>query len=247
MTKSPLRYPGGKSRAITTILKQIPINTKEVCSPFIGGGSIELALISNNIRVYAYDNFQLLIEFWQCLLKDPNELANRITSYYPLNKQMFRILQERHNTYRNIYERAAIFYVLNRASYSGTILNGGMSINHPRFTKSKIEELRTFKTTPLLTVDHKSFEESIILHPDILLYLDPPYLISENLYGKVKQDKLDHLKLYNILKTRNNWILSYNNCPEILNLYKDYNVTFPDWKYGMSKDKNAREVLIVNL
>ncbi|MBX3066987.1 MAG: DNA adenine methylase, partial [Anaerolineae bacterium] len=42
-TKSPLRYPGGKSRAMPQILQQIPLNMREYREPFIGGGSVYLA------------------------------------------------------------------------------------------------------------------------------------------------------------------------------------------------------------
>jgi len=52
--------------------------------------------------------------------------------------------------------------------------------------------------------------------------------------------------LATILKGRDNWILSYNNCPEILKLYENYDILYPDWKYGMSSDKNSKEVLIIN-
>jgi DNA adenine methylase len=56
----------------------------------------------------------------------------------------------------------------------------------------------------------------------------------------------DHLDLANILKSRDNWILSYNNCPEILQLYSEYDILYPKWKYGMSQDKDSKEILIVN-
>jgi len=48
------------------------------------------------------------------------------------------------------------------------------------------------------------------------------------------------------LKERSNWILSYNNCPEILKLYEEYAIIYPDWKYGMSSDKTSKEILIIN-
>ncbi len=42
--KSPLRYPGGKSRAIKQILPQIPVNIREYREPFFGGGSVFFAV-----------------------------------------------------------------------------------------------------------------------------------------------------------------------------------------------------------
>ena len=76
MVKTLLRYPGGKSRAVKHILPLIPPDVTELCSPFLGGGSVELAF--NQERggtVYGYDLFEPLVWFWECLLQSPKELA----------------------------------------------------------------------------------------------------------------------------------------------------------------------------
>jgi DNA adenine methylase len=67
--KSPLRYPGGKSRAAVYIIDNYIKTPKTVCSPFVGGGSIELELANRGTRVFCYDNFEPLVVFWQELLK----------------------------------------------------------------------------------------------------------------------------------------------------------------------------------
>ncbi|MDA8215915.1 MAG: DNA adenine methylase [Nitrospiraceae bacterium] len=69
--KSLLRYPGGKSKAIDIICKLIPEGTTELCSPFFGGGSVELACTSKGIRVYGYDIFEPLVEFWHVYYQIP--------------------------------------------------------------------------------------------------------------------------------------------------------------------------------
>ena len=48
--KSLLRYPGGKTRAIKYLDPFVPNGTKELCSPFFGGGSFEFHLISKGIK-----------------------------------------------------------------------------------------------------------------------------------------------------------------------------------------------------
>ena len=57
----------------------------------------------------------------------------------------------------------------------------------------------------------------------------------------------DHNKLYNILKNKNNWILTYNNCSFIKDMYKDYEIIETSWKYGMNKSKESSELIILNL
>ena len=79
LIKSPLRYPGGKSRAVKTIWKYIePLEPKKLCSPFFGGGSLEIFCAQKGIKVHGYDNFQPLVDFWRWLLKDPKKLAKNV-------------------------------------------------------------------------------------------------------------------------------------------------------------------------
>jgi site-specific DNA-adenine methylase len=42
--KSPLRYPGGKSKAIDKILPHILLNIREYREPFVGGSSVCLSV-----------------------------------------------------------------------------------------------------------------------------------------------------------------------------------------------------------
>ena len=44
MIKSPLRYSGGKSRAIKHILAQLPDSFREFREPFVGGVSVFIYL-----------------------------------------------------------------------------------------------------------------------------------------------------------------------------------------------------------
>ncbi len=249
--RSPLRYPGGKSRAIKTIAKYIPKGTKKLCSPFFGGGSFEISCAQNGIKVYGYDIFQPLVDFWDVLLGEPNRLADNAEKYWPLKKEKFYELQKIQLESKSKIERATMFFVLNRSSYSGSTLSGGMASGgkdgNPRFTKSSIERLRRFRLDNL-SVKLDDFKKSIPRHKNMLLYLDPPYMIQSKLYGR-KGDLhkgFDHEGLARMLKNRNKWILSYNNSKEILDLYSDYTILHPDWKYGMSNNKTSREVLILS-
>ena len=246
--KSVLRYPGGKSRAVKEITKYIPDSTTQIASIFMGGGSIELACANKGVIVHGYDNFKPLVDFWQCLLQDPKKLAKIIESYYPLAKPNFYNIKETIQDRESKYQRAAMFFVINRSSFSGTTLSGGMSPGHPRFTKSSIERVKMFKIDNL-TVECVDFKTSIKKSKDVLLYLDPPYMLKNpNLYGKKgnMHKGFDHKKLAQMLKTRNNWILSYNDIDSIRNIYSSYSIIKPQWGYSMSKDKKSKEILILS-
>ena len=144
--------------------------------------------------------------------------------------------------------RAAVFFVLNRSSFSGITLSGGMSPGHPRFTESAIQRLREFRA-PNLSVACADFNDTLSRFPDDFLYLDPPYANGERLYG-MKGDMhngFDHEGLAESLRNRTGWILSYNDHPDIRKMYSGFDLHTPDWQYGMSNNKTSNELLILNV
>ena len=101
--RSPLRYPGGESRAVKVLKRYIPAGTETLVSPFLGGGSFELACATEGITVYAADAFEPLINFWQHAKESPVMLAEHVETYYPLRRQRGRysarsFLWVRHNS-----------------------------------------------------------------------------------------------------------------------------------------------------
>lgn len=249
LPRSPLRYPGGKSRAARAIASFIPQTERSLCSPFLGGGSVELFL-SHRMRVKAFDVFGPLVDFWKELLEDPDRLSLMVRQYYPLSREKFYSLQERMREGKLFrLERAAIFFALNRASFSGVTLSGGMSPGHPRFNLSAIRRVETFKRPANFKVKRGDFRDVIPAHPEDFLYLDPPYWIrSDNLYG-IRGDThkgFPHLALFDLLSRRNRWVLSYNDSPEVRELYKNYRIESLSWVYGMGNDKRSREILILS-
>lgn len=243
--RSPLRYPGGKTRGVECITRFFPKNLDKLLSPFFGGGSIELAIASKGTKVYGYDLFTPLVEFWQCLLAKPKALADEVATYFPLCRDEFYRLQQCQTKFKTKLERAAVYYVLNRSSFSGATLSGGMSPGHPRFTETSIDRLKDFYN-PNIKVQKADFKTSLAEHPFMFTYLDPPYLIKSSLYGRKgnAHKDFDHAGLANILKKREHWILSYNDCDDIRDLYVGHQILIPNWKYGMSNEKTSKEVLI---
>lgn len=242
---SPLRYPGGKSRAVSTIRKHLPDNLEAICSPFFGGGSVELSCAADGIAVYGSDAFAPVVDFWQEAIKQPVLLAEQVRRYYPLTKTKFYNLQKNYGTLQSAFERATVFYVLNRSSFSGTTLSGGMSPNHPRFTQSAIDRLREFKANNV-EVEQKDYMDAFEAHPDKFLYLDPPYANGGKLYGNRgdMHEGFNHGECAEMLRQRTDWLLSYNDCDVVRKLYKGYEFITPEWAYGMNGNKTSNEVLI---
>lgn len=252
--KPPLRYPGGKQRAVGILAEYLPPDETEFCSPFLGGGSFELYCAGlPDAQVFAYDDFAPLVEFWQTLLSRRTALADEVAAFLPsLPRARFYELQKEQHRLPTKLARAAAFYVINRASFSGCTLSGGMSPGHPRFTPSAVLRLRTFpaaRVRQAMRVQRKDFADSIAAHPEAFIYADPPYwLKNQNLYGMRGVQQFDHDKLHDILMARGGrWLLSYNDCAEVKRLYGGCaQLKKPRWRYGMSNDKNSRELLILS-
>tara|TARA_Y100000310_G_scaffold290099_1_gene317006 strand:- start:729 stop:1577 length:849 start_codon:yes stop_codon:yes gene_type:complete len=210
--KTPLRYPGGKSRAVKTLMEFIPEDCGELCSPFLGGGSFELALAEKGITVHGYDGFKPIVWFWKALLKDPKRLAAWVDMYrrrktyhykaprateikkiraWGLSKKDFERFREEirfalRENHPFTLEAAAKVYAINRSSFSGGTFGGGFSerASYARFTDQQIEYIRNFKIDNL-TVNHADFKHSMKKH-DCFFYLDPPYFLEgdrSKLYG----------------------------------------------------------------
>lgn len=244
---SPLRYPGGKSKAASVIVPLLA-DKVEVVSPFLGGGSVELALSSLGVKVVGYDALKPLISFWRQLFDDPAALRDRVLDYYPLSREQFYELQRGHQDSEDSLQ-GQLFFVLNRSSFSGITLAGGCSDPGGRFTQTSIDRLvapHDFRQLgfPVAVAD---WRVSIARHPNSFLYCDPPYLVNSNLYGPRGNlhKGFDHVWLSEVLREhKGGWLLSYNNHPKILELYAGFEISFPSWQYGMAKHKNSKEVLI---
>ena len=246
--KSPLRYPGGKLRHLKWILPLFPKNLPILASPFFGGGAVELACSLQGIKVYGYDSFDPLVNFWQETINDSSKVAEIALAHYPLSKSDFYKLQKAHDSIIDSTKRAGVFYVLNRASFSGLTLSGGMSPGHECFNKKAIEYLSNIKLTNL-SVDCMDFRDSISRHSTDFLYLDPPYPNKHStLYGYRgdKHKHFNHFDLANILKGRDYWILSYRDCDMVRDLYSGYRTLVFTPFYSMSRSNPSNELLILS-
>ena len=249
--RSPLRYPGGKQKALRHILPYIPDNIDQLCSPFLGGASIELACAEKGITVAGSDSFEPLVNFWQIALSNKQKLVKRVRGIHPLTKAGFYWLRSNYDELDDPISKAAAYFALNRTSFSGTAFSGGMSEKTGRFTASSIDRLGSFDPDiDLFQVELADYRVALNRNQDSFLYLDPPYANDQLLYG-VRGDKhsdFDHEELADMLGRRDGWVMSYNNCEYIRKMYSKFQLFEPMWSYGMRTkgDQRSKELLIVN-
>ena len=81
--KTPLRYPGGKSRACTKMDQFFPdlINYSEYREPFLGGGSVALYITKKypHLKIWVNDLYEPLVNFWQNLQMFGVELKDQLS------------------------------------------------------------------------------------------------------------------------------------------------------------------------
>ena len=253
--KSPLRYPGGKQRAIKHILPHLP-HFGTYLSPFLGGASVELALLERGSKVIGCDAFEPLVNFWELTKVYRVYILGHIRTYYTLIRDGLTLYRVREvvnskDHYKAI--RAAAYFVVNRSSFSGATLSGGFHKDplNTRFTLSSIERLEALGSLDNLAVRCLDFSESLNEYPDLPAYLDPPYYLENGsrLYGNrgdIHKD-FDHQNLAELLRDRSSfWLMSYNDCPQIRKLYEGFYFKELSWAYGMNKTRKSSEILISN-
>ncbi|MEA5469282.1 DNA adenine methylase [Spirulina sp. 06S082] len=263
--KSPLRYPGGKSRAIQKIIRYMPHSFSEYREPFIGGGSIFIYLKQKfpNLKFWINDLNTELYYFWKTLKLDPENLIEEsefMKDIYIDGKSLFKELANINTEDLTGDERAIRFFVLNRISFSGTIESGGFSKESflDRFTYSSIERLKPLQeileNTKITNLDYSE----VLQQPgdNVFIFLDPPYLAatSSRLYGKRGNlhTSFDHHRFANLLKDcPHQWLITYDDSPEIRENFKFAYIHEWELQYGMNnyKQKTAgkgRELMITN-
>lgn len=260
---SPLRYPGGKTKAIGLISQYLPdIMPKKILSPFMGGASLEIAW-ANNFNdveeVVACDIFHPLTNFWNHILSDPNQLADELEKFelgdnnYRAYKQILKDWYEDPiNNKLTDLEAAAHFYYNMQLSY-GPMFLGWTSPGKPTTDKDYkriIERIRKFKC-PKLKVMNIPFEDSLDRFPNHFVYADPPYLLGYDstvfkaIYpnqGGEHHKGFKHELFRDMMLGRNTeWIISYNDCGTIRNWFSAHEQVYPKWQYSFQQGETRQK------
>jgi DNA adenine methylase len=263
MIKSPLRYPGGKSRAVELISTLLP-EFEEFREPFLGGGSIFIYAKQRfpNKKYWINDLYLELFKFWEMTQKDVDALIDKVYEWrnkFPIGKELHKFLNENLDGFNDL-ERAAAFFIYNRITFSGTSLSGGFSEGAftGRFTESSIKRLNQFaKVINGSTITNLDYEVLVKEEGEnVFLFLDPPYFSATKsaLYGKNgnMHKSFDHKKFAETMRNCNHkWLITYDDSPYIRELFSFSNIIPWDLTYGMrnitaGSDQRGKELFISN-
>ena len=263
--KTPLRYPGGKSKAIKTLAQWYPKVITEYREPFIGGGSIAIDITKANpdIPVWINDLYVPLYNFWVQLRDRGKELSERVRDEKQKTldegdvdkitakaKELFNRYKAEIDTYDD-FEKAVAFFIMNKCSFSGLTENSTFSktASNSNFSLVGADKLAKFseliKNWKITNIDYSEVMKAKG-YADTFIFLDPPYDIKDFLYGKNREmhKSFDHdLFADNVSTCMHKFMITYNINDRLLDLYKNYNLK--EWKlrYSMAHrgDKGTNE------
>ena len=195
--KTPLRYPGGKSRALSKLFQFIPnlSDYNEYREPFLGGGSVAIEVSKRypHLKIWVNDLYEPLYNFWRQIQNSGEEIKDKLIEYkslYPNPDKARGLFVESKELVNDqtldSLDRAVRFYIVNKCSFSGLTENSSFSqqASISNFSMNGIEKLTGYQE--MITnwkFTNESYEQLLSDDRSVFIYLDPPYEIKDNLYG----------------------------------------------------------------
>jgi len=268
--KTPLRYPGGKSRACVKMDQWFPDlrDYKEYREPFLGGGSVAIHITKKypHLDIWVNDLYEPLYNFWRVLQDDGYDLYKRLQelkSRYPDQASAKGLFLEAKDVVSNYDEsnlfRATAFYVINKCSFSGLTESSSFSkqASVSNFSMRGIEKLPGY--TQIIKnwkITNWSYESLLTDDKECFTYLDPPYDIGSNLYGKrgSMHRGFNHDDFAaDCDRYIGDQLISYNSSQLVKERFKEYEVSEFELTYTMRsvgeymrEQKQRKELLLFN-
>lgn len=267
---SPLRYPGGKSKIYEKVKNLIEINSlsdRTYVEPFAGGFGIGIKLLCDNIVQTAIlnDFDSHIYNFWFTALYHTDELLRRIrdtpVTLDERDRQKTVYIDKDADKVSDGF--ATLF--LNRVNFSGVIKGGpiggySQSSVHKidcRFNKSELEkkiqhiasfsnriELYNCDAGKLITQQMQGRISTSFFN------IDPPYVkkgheLYTNYFKEEDHKNLERIIVGHLGETQ--WIVTYDDCDLIRNIYKDYNMVEYNIRHNAGASILGKEIVITNI
>ena len=267
-----LKWAGGKTQLLDTIIERMPKTYHRYYEPFIGGGAVFLA-VSPAIAVINDTNEQLINLYQQMKTNAPAfvEIVNCLDGI-PCNKDVYYRIRERYNekiANRTVdAECAALMIWLNKHCFNGLYrVNGKGLFNVPYNNKTtgksidneNLMAIAEYLQTSDITIACADFEAACRdIRSDDFVYFDSPYVpVSETAdftdYTKDGFLLEDHQRLAALFKRLDRIgakiMLSNNDVPLVRELYREYNIEPLEVKRLINRNaakRSGKEVIVTN-
>jgi len=266
--KTPLRYPGGKSKATEFLFSQenMPVTEiKQYHEPFIGGGSPAIAFAKQypDVPVWINDKYYNLFCFWTMLQQKGEDLYETIlkkridADTIDKAKDTFWDCKNEISEQTEPFEIAWRFYIINKCSFSGLTENSTFS----EYASTGAWTIQNIKSLPMYTtlirdwkITNLDYTELLSDDPNTFVFLDPPYDLKkdyslsgadgEKLYGtKGSMHKgFNHTEFAEKLNSHKSMMMvTYNSNPNIRKLFEGWRQTEWDLTYSMNNGHKSYE------
>ena len=268
--KTPLRYPGGKSRACEKMGPYFPDlrNYEQFREPFLGGGSVAIYITKKypNLDIWVNDLYEPLVNFWQQLQMFGVDLKDKLVELKTANntpvlaRELFLKAKEKINDQSlPSIDRAVAFYIVNKCSFSGLTESSSFSeqASNSNFSMRGIEKLPEYsKLISKWRITNYSYDYLLDGNMGAFVYLDPPYDIKDNLYGRKgsMHKGFDHDKFAaDCAACYMHQLISYNSDQLVKDRFKNWKTGEFDLTYTMRsvgeymrEQKERKELLLFN-
>ncbi len=224
-----MSWIGGKKALRELIVSVFPLYYERYIEVFGGGGWVLFHKPPGN-DFEVYNDFNgLLTNLYRCVREKPDELIEAL--HFVLNSRKdFDIVRNSlaRDSPASDVERASYFYQLIRYSYASGLTSFG-SQPHDMWSNFPLIE-QAHRRLSKVVIENKDFEKLIRQYdrPVSFFYLDPPYYETEKYYKNVGEDgfqEKDHIRLRDtLMDIEGKFLLSYNDCEFIRNLYDVPNI-----------------------
>ena len=266
--KTPLRYPGGKSRALKKLAEFYPdiSKYKEFREPFLGGGSVSLYMTQMypHLDIWVNDLYGHLYNFWKELQHNGKEIADELrqlkAKYNTPDKAKVLFLESKEylsGTRTDSSSRAVSFYIINKCSFSGLTESSSFSkaASISNFSIRGIERLPEHqKIIQDWKITNLSYDQLLTDDQNTFVYLDPPYDIKVPIYGK-RGEMHKHFNHEEFAEDCDrhtaHMMISYNISQKLKNRFVDWNAYDFDLTYSMRttgdymKEQSKRKELVL--
>jgi len=268
--KTPLRYPGGKSRACQKMDPFFPDlrNYDEFREPFLGGGSVAIHITKKypNLNIWVNDLYEPLVNFWQQLQMFGYDFKSELIDYKlayntpELAKELFLKSKDHiNNKTQSNFNRAVAFYIVNKCSFSGLTESSSFSgqASNSNFSLRGIYKLSEYaELIQNWRITNYSYDYLMDGNKGAFMYLDPPYDIKDNLYGRKgsMHKGFDHDKFSADCDANDmDQLVSYNSDQLVKDRFTNWNAAEFDLTYTMRsvgeymrEQKHRKELLLFN-
>ncbi|MFL0197022.1 DNA adenine methylase [Clostridium sp. WILCCON 0269] len=242
---------GGKRLLRKEIVKRFPESFNRYIEVFGGAAWV---LFSKeklaNMEVYNDINGDL-VNLFRCVKYHCGELQKEL-SFMLNSRELFYDFASQYNT-RGMtdIQRAARFFMMIKTSYGSDCRSYGCVKKDVNVMIQYLTDIQ--ERLSGVVIENKDFQDLLKVYDkdDSLIYLDPPYYGTERYYQVQFSDE-DHERLSKVLRSvKGKFILSYNDCEFVRDLYKDFNIDEVERNHnlvGKYKDKEHRysELIIMN-